>query len=80
MSGKKQESQNQPPEDNRTADDVTVGERCAVPRETYNNIAVIASASTKTNCEIQIEVLREWTELKKLENECAQSQAQRNQG
>jgi hypothetical protein len=24
-----------------------------------------------TNCEVQIEVLREWTELKKLQNECA---------
>ena len=61
---------------NRTADEVTVGGRCAIPREIYNDIAVIASASKKTNCEIQIEVLREWTVLKKLENECAVSQAQ----
>jgi len=51
---KKQES-----EDKTTAEESIQSERCAIPREIYNDIAVIASASKKTNCELQIEVLRE---------------------
>jgi hypothetical protein len=58
-----------------TADEAIKSERCAIPRQIYNEISTIASASKKTNCEVQIEVLREWTELK-LQNECAQPQAQ----
>ncbi len=50
--------------------------KLSIPRQIYNEISTIASASKKTNCEVQIEVLREWTELKKLQNECAQPQAQ----
>jgi hypothetical protein len=66
----------QSPEDKTTADEAIKSERCATPRQIYNEISTIASASKKTNCEVQIEVLREWTELKKLQNECAQPQAQ----
>jgi hypothetical protein len=63
-------------DDKTTADEAIKSERCAIPRQIYNEISTIASASKKTNCEVQIEVLREWTELKKLQNECAQPQAQ----
>jgi hypothetical protein len=68
-------SQSQESED-KTADEVTTSDRCAIPREIFNEVAVLASASKKTNCEVQVEVLRGWTELKKLQNECAQPQAQ----
>jgi hypothetical protein len=37
--------QNQSQEDNETADDVTIGERCAIPREIYNDIAVVVCLS-----------------------------------
>lgn len=75
---KKQESpsQSQESEDKTTANEAIKSERCAIPRETYNDISTIASALKKTNCEVQIEVLREWTEIKKLQNECAQAEAQ----
>jgi hypothetical protein len=64
--------QSQESEDKTTADEAIKSERCAIPRQIYNEISTIASASKKTDCEVQIEVLRGWTELKKLQNECAQ--------
>jgi hypothetical protein len=48
-------------DDKTTADEAIKSERCAIPRQIYNEISTIASASKKTNCEVQIEVLREWT-------------------
>jgi hypothetical protein len=41
MIRRKQESSSE----DKTADDMTVADRCAIPREIYNDIAVIASAS-----------------------------------
>lgn len=73
---RKRKSSSQSPEDKTTADEAIKSERCAIPREIYNEISTIASALKKTNREVQIEVVREWTEVKKLQNECAQSQAQ----
>ena len=40
-----------------TADEVTLGQRCAIPAPIYNQISVIASDLKKTNCEVQIEML-----------------------
>jgi hypothetical protein len=57
-------------EDSRTADENTQSDRCAIPREIYNNITAIASVSKKTNCEIQTEVLNEYVERKRLESDC----------
>ena len=65
-------------EDKTTADEAIKSERCAIPRQIYNEISTIASASKKTNCEVQIEVLREWTELKKLQKVQPQAQGIRD--
>jgi hypothetical protein len=54
----------QSPEDKTAAADEAIkSERCAILRQIYNEISTIASASKKTNCEVQIEVVREWTDL-----------------
>jgi hypothetical protein len=71
-----QKSQSQPPEDNRSSEEVIKSERCAIPREVYNDIAIIASAQKKSNCEVQIEALKEWTGLKKLQAECTAAVAE----
>lgn len=42
---KKQEPTQSQGSDDKTADEVTVGDRCAIPREIYNEISTIASAS-----------------------------------
>jgi hypothetical protein len=55
-----QSQQSQENENQRTTHEITVEERCAIPRKIYNDISVIASASKKTNCEIQIEVLKKF--------------------
>jgi hypothetical protein len=71
---KRVDSQNQSSDD-KTVEEATVGDRCAIPREIFNDISIIASAQKKNNCEVQIEALTEWTEAKKLQNECAQLEA-----
>jgi hypothetical protein len=57
-------------EDSRTVDEITQSERCAIPKEIFNQISVISSAANKTNCEMQTEILGGYVESKRLENEC----------
>jgi hypothetical protein len=40
-------------EDEKTAEETIKEERCAIPRELYNDIAAIATATKKTHCEIK---------------------------
>jgi len=56
-----------------TADEVTLGQRCAIPASIYNQILVISAGLKKTNCEVQTEVLGAFVEQKRLERECAQN-------
>ena len=55
---RKKQSQESEDDKTTTADEAIKSERCAIPREVYNEISTIASASKKTNCEVQIEALR----------------------
>jgi hypothetical protein len=41
----------------KTADAAIIEERCAVPREQFQDIARIASASRRTHCEVQTEAI-----------------------
>lgn len=71
---KRAENQSQPADDNKSSDEVTVNERCAIPRDIYNDIAVIASASKKTNCEVQIEAIKYYVDRAKLRQACRANQ------
>jgi hypothetical protein len=44
-----QKSQSQPPEDNRSSEEVIKSERCAIPREVYNDIAILIKFVTGIN-------------------------------
>jgi hypothetical protein len=56
---RKQEQESpQSSEDKTTAEEAIKNQRCAVPVEIYNDVAALASASKKTNCETQIEAIK----------------------
>jgi hypothetical protein len=55
---KKQVSSQSQGSEDKTADEVTTSDRCAIPREIFNEVAVLASASKNTNCEVQVEAIK----------------------
>ncbi|HXX95558.1 MAG TPA: hypothetical protein VEL11_00365 [Candidatus Bathyarchaeia archaeon] len=64
------QSQSQPSSnDEKTVDEITINERCGIPREIFNEIEIIASTQKKTNCEVQIEIFGGYVEQKRLERD-----------
>jgi len=45
-------------------------DRCTIPRELFNDIAAIATASKKANCEVQVEAISYWLDCPKNRGEC----------
>jgi|GEM_PF-4989263 len=46
-------------DDTITAEEAIKDERCAVPRELFQDVATLASASKLTQCEVQTEAIRQ---------------------
>jgi hypothetical protein len=71
---RKQEQESpQSSEDKTTAEEAI--KRCAVPVEIYNDVAALASASKKTNCETQIEAIKYYVNRQKLLSDCKTGEA-----
>jgi hypothetical protein len=72
---KRGESQQSQESGDKTADEAIKNQRCAVPAEIFNDVAVLASASKKTNCEVQIEAIKYYANRQKLLSDCKTGEA-----
>jgi hypothetical protein len=72
--GQEQESP-QSSEDKTTAEEAIKDQRCAVPVEIYNDVAALASASKKTNCEVQVEAIKYYVNRQKFISDCKTGEA-----
>jgi hypothetical protein len=56
--------------DTITAEEAIKDERCAVPRELFQDVATLASASKLTQCEVQTEAIRQYISKQKRISDC----------
>jgi len=58
-------------EEEKTADQAIRDDRCAIPIEVYQDVAVLASAAKKTNCEVQVDAIKYYIDKTKLRSACS---------